>query len=183
MALDEDPNAPGTYWTELAQVQQAGTFKKCQCGEHNPGSYDTCHFCQRPLPDREPAQSAGTVFTPTIDDMEAVYGGVLVASLAEGEEAVAVTGDKREALEAIDTYYREVCGQPNLLDDANARLTDAYYYLDSGHAVFTRSGTGGWEITPSSPTAPGAVAVTWFRGVPVGPVPEPYARRDEPKIW
>lgn len=127
--------------------------------------------------------TAGTVFTPTIDDMEASYHGVLVASLAEGEEAIALTGQKHKALEAIDQYYREVCGQPNLLDDANAALTDAYYYLDCGYAVFTRGGQAGWEATPSSPTAPGAVPVTWFRGAPVGPVPQPYARRDDPTLW
>lgn len=183
MALDEDPNAPGSYWTQLAQDQHAGSFWKCRCGEHNPGTYDTCHFCQRPNPKPEPAERAGPVFTPTVDDMETSYYGVLVASLAEGEEAIAVTGQKRDALEAIDQYYREVCGQPNLLDNANARLTDAYFYLDCGHAVFTRGGPAGWEVTPSSATASGAVAVTWFRGVPSGPVPEPYARRGDPPLW
>lgn len=183
MALDEEPNAPGTYWPQLAEDQQAGTFWKCRCGEHNPGTYDTCHFCQKPNQTPAPAGTAGTVFTPTADDMEACYDGILVSSLAEGEEAIAVTGDKRQALEAIDTYYREICGQPNLLDDADARLTDAYYVLDSGHAVFTRAVTAGWEVTPSSPTAPGALAVTWFRGATVRPMPEPYARRDDPRIW
>lgn len=124
-----------------------------------------------------------TVFTPTIHDMEASYHGVLVSSLAEGEQAIALTGVKERALEAIDQYYREVCGQPNLLDDADARLTDAYYVLDSGYAVFTRSVQAGWEVTPSSPTTPGAVPVTWFRGAPAGPVPQPYARRNDPTLW
>ena len=183
MALDEDPNNPAGYWTELAQDQQAGTFKKCQCGEFNPGTYDTCYFCQQPLDDHKPHPQAGQVFTPTGDDMEGCFAEVLVASLGEDGEAIAVTGLKDKALEAIDTYYRVVCGQPNLLDDANARLTDAYYVLDSGHAVFSRTADGGWNVTPTAEDAPGAVAVTWFRGAPVGPMPVPYARRDDPQIW
>lgn len=186
MALDEDPNAPGTYWPQLAQDQQAGSFWKCRCGERNPGTYDTCHFCQRANPTPEPAlgsqQWAGQVFTPTADDMEAVYGGVLVSSLGEGEEAIALTGDKRAGLEAIDQYFREVCGMPNLLDDATVDLRDAYYHLDCGHAVFTRRVDGGWDLTPCSSSTPGAVEVTWFRGAPVGPLPVPYERRGDPTL-
>lgn len=180
MALND---APGTYWYNLAQDQQAGTFWKCPCGEFNPGTYDTCHFCQRAQPTPEPPVTAGTVFTPTSNDMEGCFDGILVASLGEDGEVIAVTGDKRAALEAIDTYYRKVCGQPNLLDDATARLTDAYYALDSGHGVFTRTADGGWNVTPTAEDAPGAVAVTWFRGAPVESLPEPYARRNDPSIW
>ena len=123
-----------------------------------------------------------TVFTPAVDDMEASYDGVLVSSLGEDGEAIALTGHKRNALEAIDQYYRHVCGMPNLLDTPAADLRDAYYYLDSGHAVFTRSGDGGWYVAPASPDTPGAVAVTWFRGAPVTPVPAPYERRNDPTL-
>ncbi|MFF9490255.1 hypothetical protein [Streptomyces sp. NPDC014676] len=48
MALDENPDTPGTYLRQLAEDQQAGRLWKCQCGEPNPGTYDTCYFCQRP---------------------------------------------------------------------------------------------------------------------------------------
>ncbi|NUS25092.1 MAG: hypothetical protein HOV92_12830 [Streptomyces sp.] len=183
MALHEDATNPATYWNQLAADQQAGTFKKCRCGEFNPATYDSCSFCQQPLPDATPHAHAGQAFTPTADDMEGEFGGVFVASLSEGEEAVALTGDKRQALEAIDTYYRTVCGQANLLDDATRPLADGYFFLDCGHAVFTRRADGGWEVAASAATTPGAVRVTWFSGVMAGPVPEPYARRGDPKIW
>jgi hypothetical protein len=185
VALDEDPTNPATYWNQLAADQQAGTFKRCPCGEFNPGTYDVCHFCQRPLPDadRSAHPQAGQVFTPTEGDMEGVFEGVLVSSLGDDGDAVAVTGAKNTALEALDGYFRKVCGQPNLLDDATRPLTDGYFYLDSGHAVFTRTSDGGWTATPVAEEEPGAVAVTWFRGGVCGPVPQPYARRADPKIW
>ncbi|MFF1444180.1 hypothetical protein [Streptomyces sp. NPDC058295] len=126
--------------------------------------------------------TAHGIFRPSPDDMEGCYGGVLVSSLGEGEEAVALTGNKRDALEAIDQYYREVCGMPNLLDRVGADLRDAYYHLDCGYAVFTRSPVSGWEISPADPTTAGAVPVTWFRGAPAGPAPVPYARRDDPTL-
>jgi hypothetical protein len=112
-------------------------------------------------------------FTPTVDDMEGEFGGVLVSSLGEDGDAIAVTGAKERALEALDAYYRIVCGQQNLLDDAGADLTDAYYWLDSGHAVFSRRPDGGWNVIPSASTTPGALAVTWF-SCPAGPVPKPF---------
>ena len=71
----------------------------------------------------------------------------------------------------MDTYFREVCGQPNLLDDATRPLTDAYYYLDSGHAVFTRRPDGGWTVTPAPSNALGAQPVTWFEGGVFRPFP------------
>ncbi|MGV9226371.1 hypothetical protein ACWDPF_27305 [Streptomyces albogriseolus] len=182
MALDEDPTSTATYWPSLAASQVAGTYWRCVCRELNPGDYDTCHFCQRPQPDTQPMQRPGTVFTPTPDDMEGAYGGVLVASLGDDGDAIALTGAKHTALEALDGYYRTVCRQPNLLDDATRPLTDAYYFLDSGHAVFTRTGDGGWEAVPAAEDTVGAVAVTWFRN-PSGPVPEPYARQDGPHLW
>lgn len=186
MALDEDPNNPASYWNELAAYQQAGTFKKCRCGELNPGTYDTCHFCQTPLPDtdRHIHPQVGQVFTPSVDDMEGEFAGVLVASLGEDGDAIAVTGIKARALEALDTYYREVCGQPNLLDDANRNLVDAYYYLNSGHAVFARRTDGGWTVTPVAEDSPGAVAVTWWESPGVGSVPVPYVSpAGLPKLW
>lgn len=103
-------------------------------------------------------------FTPTRDDMEEEYLGVLVSSFdPDGDEgAIALTGDKALALDALDSYFREVCAQPNLLDDASRPLTDAYFYLDSGHAVFTRRPDGGWNVTPAPYTARYAIPVTWF---------------------
>jgi hypothetical protein len=181
MALDEDPTSTATYWPSLAASQAAGTFWKCRCGEFNPGDYDTCHFCQHPQPERQAAVQPGEVFTPSRDDMEEEFAGVLVASLGEDGDAIALTGLKDRALEALDTYYRHVCGQPNLLDDPNRPLTDAYYFLDSGHAVFTRTADGGWEATPVAEDVAGAVPVTWLRS-PVGLVPAPYARTSEPKL-
>ncbi|MFJ4473269.1 hypothetical protein ACIP2X_38045 [Streptomyces sp. NPDC089424] len=180
MALTEQP---GTYWHDLAADQQAGTYRKCRCGELNPATYDICYSCQTPIPDHSPHPQTGQPFTPTGDDMEGEYAGALVASLGEDGDAIAVTGDKRQALEAIDSYCRHVCGRPNLLDDATRPLTDAYFYLDSGHALFTRTADGGWTVTPVAEDAPGAVPVTWFEGGVYGPVPEPYARRSDPKIW
>ena len=115
MALDEEPTSPASYWSSLAASQAAGTFWKCRCGESNPGDYDTCHFCQRPQPDHQPVVRPGTVFTPADDDMEGRFAGVLVASLGEDGDAIALTGAKNQALEALDGYVREVCGQPNLL--------------------------------------------------------------------
>ncbi|MFJ8657486.1 hypothetical protein ACIRNU_34750 [Streptomyces rochei] len=181
MALDEEPTNPATYWNQLAADQQAGRFWKCRCGEHNPGTYDTCHFCQAPNPTEPPAENTGRVFTPTRDDMEDCYDGILVASLGEDGTAIALTGDKRQALEALDQYYRRVCGQPNLLDDATANLRDAYYWLDCGHALFTRRADGGWDVTPAAENTAGAVPVTWFHAP--GPVPEPYTRHDTAQIW
>ncbi|WP_042174648.1 hypothetical protein [Streptomyces sp. NBRC 110035] len=133
-----------------------------------------------PAPESQPAEPVGTVFTPTLEDMEGCYSGVLVASLGEGEEAIAVTGDKRQALEALDTYYREVCGHPNLLDDAAAGLVDAYYFLDCGHALFTRRADGGWTATAAAETTPSAIPVTWFQAP--GPVPQPYVRHNDPQL-
>lgn len=182
MALDEDPTSTATYWPSLDASQAAGTYWKCICSEFNPGDYDTCHFCQRPQPDPQPAVRPGTVFTPTPDDMEGEFAGVFVASLGDSGDALALTGAKNHALEALDGYYRTVCGQPNLLDDATRPLTDAYFFLDSGHAVFTRTADGGWQATPVAEDAAGAVPVTWFRH-PAGPVPEPYARQDGPRLW
>ncbi|MEU5742102.1 hypothetical protein ABZ784_29425 [Streptomyces tendae] len=124
----------------------------------------------------------GSVFTPTLADMEECYDGILVASLADTGDAIAVTGSKHRALEALDGYYRTVCGQSNLLDDASRPLTDAYYFLDSGHAVFTRAADGGWRAVPVAEDAPGAVDVTWFRD-PSGPVPEPYTRTGDPRLF
>ncbi|MBZ6207476.1 hypothetical protein KVH31_13310 [Streptomyces olivaceus] len=126
------------------------------------------------------AADTGRVFTPGPDDMEDCYDGVLVASLGDTGDAIAVTGDKRQALEALDQYYRRVCGQPNLLDDAAADMRDAYYWLDAGHAVFTRRADGGWTATPTQSSTPGAVPVTWFQAP--GPVPQPYAQRDAPTL-
>jgi hypothetical protein len=183
VALDEETTNPASYWNQLAADQQAGTFKKCPCGEFNPATYDACHFCQKPLPDRNPHPQTGQPFTPTVNDMEGQYAGVLVSSLGEDGAAIAVTGLKNVALEVLDGYFREVCGQPNLLDDATRPLTDAYFYLDCGHAVFTRAAHGGWTVTPVAEDAPGAVSVTWFSGSVFGPVPVPYARRSDPKIW
>jgi hypothetical protein len=187
MALDEDPNNPASYWPRLSEDQAAGTFWKCPCGEFNPGDYDTCHFCQRgnPKPDPQPDLQgvAVGVFTPTVDDMEGEFAGIFVSSLGEDGAAIALTGLKDRALEALDTYFREVCGKPNLLDDATRSLTDAYYYLDSGHAVFTRRPDGGWTVTPAPSNALGALPVTWFEGGVFGPVPEPYARCGDPRIW
>ncbi|PSK56987.1 hypothetical protein B0E38_02518 [Streptomyces sp. 111WW2] len=183
MALDENPNRPGSYWHELAADEKAGRFWKCRCGERNPGTYDTCHFCQRPNPTEPPAEDTGRVFTPGPDDMEDCYDGVLVASLGEDGDAIALTGDKRQALEALDQYYRRVCGQPNLLDDAAADLRDAYYWLDAGHALFTRRADGGWTVTAAAEDTPGAVPVVWFSHPSPGPVPVPYAQSSGPKIW
>jgi hypothetical protein len=183
MALDEDPNNPAGYWPRLAEDQAAGKFWKCQCGEFNPGDYDTCHFCQRGNPTPEPVQPGGPL-TPTADDTEGEFAGVLVSSLGEDGDAVALTGVKEKALEALDTYYRQVCGQPNLLDDATRPLTDAYYYLNSGHAVFTRRSDGGWDVTPAAMDAPGAVPVTWLECPGIGPIPQPYTSPDGlQKIW
>lgn len=39
---------PAEYWAHLAHDKAAGRAWECLCGESNPGSYDTCHFCQRP---------------------------------------------------------------------------------------------------------------------------------------
>lgn len=183
MALDEDPTSTATYWPSLAASQAAGTSWKCPCSESNPGDYDTCHFCQRPHPDPQlPVARPGTVFTPTDDDMEGRYAGVLVASLGEDGDALALTGAKHTALEALDGYYRTVCAQPNLLDDATRPLTDAYFFLDSGHAVFTRRADGGWDAAPAAEDATGAVAVTWFRA-PAGRVHAPYELADEPQLF
>lgn len=183
MALDEDPNHPAGYWPRLAEDQAAGTFWKCQCGELNPGDYDTCHFCQRGNPTSESPKPASGVFTPTADDMEGEFAGILVSSIGEDGAAIALTGVKNLALEALDTYFRQVCGQPNLLDDATRPLTDAYFYLDCGHAVFARTSDGGWTWTPTASDAPRAVPVTWFEGAVNGPVPTPYARLRDPQIW
>lgn len=125
---------------------------------------------------------AGTVLRPTDDDMEGRYAGVLVASLGEDGDALALTGFKEQALEALDTYARSVCGRPNLLDDATRPLTDGYFFLDSGHAVFLRRADGGWDAVPAVVDAAGAVAVTWFRA-PAGPVPAPYERHDGPQLF
>ncbi|MFH9812539.1 hypothetical protein ACH4NO_18325 [Streptomyces olivaceus] len=126
------------------------------------------------------AADTGRVFTPGPDDMEDCYDGVLVASLGDTGDAIALTGAKRQALEALDQYYRHVCGQPNLLDDTTADLRDAYYWLDAGHAVFARRPDGGWTVTAAAETTPGAVPVTWFQTP--GPVPQPYTRRDDPML-
>lgn len=182
MTLDEDTTNPASYWNQLAADQAAGTFKKCRCGEANPANYDTCHFCQQPLDDHKPHPNTGQAFTPDDNDMEGRYGGILVASLGEDGEAIAVTGSKTAALEAIDSYYREVCGQPNLLDDAGRRLTDAYFALDCGHARFVRRRDGGWNVTECAPSEAGAVEVTWWRGALFGPLPEPYERRGDPTL-
>lgn len=48
MALDEDTPHPADYWTQLEADTAAGRAWACVCGESNPGTYDTCHFCQRP---------------------------------------------------------------------------------------------------------------------------------------
>jgi hypothetical protein len=182
MALDEDTTSTATYWPSLAASQKAGTYWRCQCSEFNPGDYDTCHFCQRPQPTPQAAVRPGTVFTPTPQDMEEEVAGILVASLGEDGDAIALTGAKDKALEALDTYYRTVCGQPNLLNDTTRPLTDAYFFLDSGHAVFTRRADGGWEAAPAAEDTAGAVAVTWLRA-PSGPVPEPYARQGDPSLF
>lgn len=124
------------------------------------------------------------VFTPGVDDMAGTYAGVLVTEVGEGERVIAFTGDKTLALEAIDTYYRVECGFPNLLDDSQADLTSAYYFLDSGHALFTRTGDGGWAATPTAAHTPGAVPVTWFNADEVTlPVRAPYTPSDAPQIW
>ncbi|MGA4867502.1 hypothetical protein ACPB9J_33245 [Streptomyces lavendulocolor] len=124
------------------------------------------------------------VFTPGADDMTGTYAGVLVAELGEGERVIALTGDKTLALEAIDTYYRVECGFPNLLDDHTADLTTAYYFLDSGHAVFTRTGDGGWTATPTGSDSPGAVPVTRFNADEVTlPVRAPYTQADSARIF
>lgn len=182
MALDEEPTNTATYWPSLAASQAAGTFWSCRCGEMNPGDYDTCHFCQHPQPDPQPDVRAGTVFTPTGTDMEGNFAGALVASVGEDGDAIALTHAKNQALEALDGYFREVCGQPNLLDDATRPLTDAYYFLDSGYGVFTRRADGGWQVTPAGEDTRGAVPVVWFRH-PSGPVPVPYGRHDEPQLF
>jgi hypothetical protein len=126
---------------------------------------------------------AGRVFTPGREDMEECYDGILVASIGEDGDAIALTSEKHRALEAMDQYFREVCDQPNLLDDVGADLRDAYYWLDCGHAVFVRRVDGGWDVTEAPAGAPGAVPVTWFRRPATGPIPEPYARRGDPRIW
>ncbi|MBZ6102760.1 hypothetical protein [Streptomyces olivaceus] len=126
------------------------------------------------------ALTPGRVFTPGPNDMEDCFDGVLVASLGETGAAIALTGDKRQALEALDQYYRRVCGQPNLLDDTTADLRNAYYWLDCGHALFTRRPDGGWTVTAAAETTPDAVPVTWFHSP--GPVPQPYTRRDDPML-
>jgi hypothetical protein len=123
-------------------------------------------------------------FTPTVDDMAGTYAGVLVADLAEGDRAIALTGDKRLALEAFDTYYRVECGFPNLLDDLDADLASAYYFLDSGHAVFTRAPDRGWEATPCTADTPGAVPVTWFDAAAAAlPAPVPYTTPTSAQLW
>lgn len=183
MSLDEEPSSPASYWNSLAASQEAGTFWKCRCGEFNPGDYDTCHFCQGGQPASDPRPREGDAFIPTSSDMVGEFVGVLVAFTAEGEGAVALTGRKDLALAAIDTCFRTVCGQPNLLDDPARPLMDAYFYLDSGHAVFTRCADGGWDAVPAPSEATHAVPVTWFSGGATGPIPDPYAPAGESALW
>jgi hypothetical protein len=125
-----------------------------------------------------------TPFNPSTDDMAGLYAGVLVDLLGEGDGAIALTGDKCRALEAFDTYYRMDCGFPNLLDNPDADLATAYYFLDSGHAVFTRTPDGGWLATPAAADAPGAVPVTWFDAASAtSPVPVPYSQPSGARLW
>ncbi|MEU1088950.1 hypothetical protein ACFYPN_16155 [Streptomyces sp. NPDC005576] len=123
-----------------------------------------------------------TAFAPTLADMEGEYRGVLVSSLGDGG-AIALTDDKRTALEALDTYYRVECGFVNLLDDTSRPLTDAYPYLDSGHAVFTRTPDGGWTHTPVAADTEGAVGVTWLTTIDPRPIPAPYSTAPEVALW
>lgn len=174
-------DSSASYWTSLAASQTAGTAWLCRCGESNPGDYDTCHFCQQSQPATEPAR--GDVFVPGADDMAGEFAGVLVASIAEGEGVIALTGRKDRALAAIDQYLRTVSGQPNILDDANRPLTDAYFDLDCGYAAFHRFGDGSWEAMPAPHNTPLAIRVTWFYGATPGPLPDPYARQDGGPLW
>jgi hypothetical protein len=155
---------------------------------HGEGDHELCEpNCARPSAEEAHVvaddSKAGKAFTPGREDMEDCYDGILVASLGEDGDAIALTSDKHQALEALDQYFREVCGRPNLLDDATADLRDAYYWLDCGHAVFVRRADGGWDVTEAPANTPGAVPVVWFRHPAAGPIPEPYARRGGPRIW
>ncbi|MEU9849323.1 hypothetical protein [Streptomyces sp. NPDC047985] len=125
---------------------------------------------------------SATPFVPARDDIEDEFQGVLVASFEDGG-AIALTVDKARALEALDTYYRQVCGFTNILDDPNRPLTDAYYFLDSGHARFYRTEGGGWEAIPVAASAEGAVGVTWLTEPGPRPVPVPYAAPSKAALW
>lgn len=115
-------------------------------------------------------------FTPTIDDMEAEYDGVLVASIGEhGESAIAVTSDTTAAYQALTRYYRDICDQP-LLDDPDATEADAYKCLEVRqvsfhHTVIDDCPT--WKITPAAPSAPHALHVTFLNRTGHDPTP-PY---------
>jgi hypothetical protein len=126
--------------------------------------------------------ACGEAFVPTPDDMAGEFAGVLVASIADGEGVIALTGRKDRALAAIDQYLLTVSSQP-ILDTATRPLTDAYFDLDGGYAVFHRHGDGSWEAVPAPHNTPLAIPVTWFYGATPGPLPDPYARQDGVLLW
>ncbi|MEU9847341.1 hypothetical protein, partial [Streptomyces sp. NPDC047985] len=67
----------------------------------------------------------------------------------------------------------------------NRPLTDAYYFLDSGHARFYRTEGGGWEAIPPSPRTPrtpGPDVGTPEFGVPDDGTPMSGARVARPRM-
>ena len=49
-------------------------------------------------------------FTPTVDEMEGEWEGVLVCSVSEDGDVIALTGDHKKAVRAITVYRREMAG-------------------------------------------------------------------------
>lgn len=105
----------------------------------------------------------GQAFTPTADDMTERYYGVLVTTTEDAETAIALTGDTRRALAALNAYYRIECGFVNLLDDPEATVQKALGHLTRMHVVFTRPSDpdddNSWYFTPVEPGTPHAVDI------------------------
>lgn len=114
-------------------------------------------------------------------EMEATHYGVPVCALGEDGDAIALTGDTRRALAALNAYFRGVCGLANLLDKPGLTVSDAYRHLKTGWAVFTRPASwpgedpaGWWDIAEVTQGTRGAVPVTWLSTVPyVHDTPDP----------
>ena len=94
-------------------------------------------------------------FTPTPEaDQEGTWEGIGITSLDDCS-TLAITGDKHQAMAALNAYHRELCEWPNLAGDdkPNATEADLLKLLEVRQVVFEWQEEGDeypWLIRPAT---------------------------------
>lgn len=111
-------------------------------------------------------------FAPTIHDMAGRYDGVLVADLGEHTELVlAVTGDKAEALAAINSYHGEICGSHTWPTIPQLTEAEAFPCMETRTVLFLKAPpeeADGWTwMTVPAGDSPHGIQVTYLHQYPI----------------